>query len=55
MRNTTRRRCGKESATGWRNSASVRPTIFDLGNEPHGDDARVQEGIKACTASSTTK
>ena len=25
----------------------VRPTIISLGNEPHGDDARVQESIKA--------
>ncbi len=26
----------------------IRPTILSLGNEPHGDDARVREGIKAC-------
>ncbi len=25
----------------------VRPTIISLGNEPHGDDARVQESMKA--------
>jgi hypothetical protein len=27
----------------------VRPTVISLGNEPHGDDARVQESMKAYT------
>jgi hypothetical protein len=39
----------RQGARNWLEKyGKIRPTIISLGNEPHGDDARVQEFIKAC-------